>query len=108
MLTISEGASEAIRRLVESADLPDSAGLRIAAGDTTEQGTPLELALVESPGADDEVVADSGAAVFLEPEIAPALEDVILDAQISDDEVAFVIREQALQPPPATNGASPA
>jgi Fe-S cluster assembly iron-binding protein IscA len=107
VLTISPIASGAIRRLVEGTDLPSSAGIRIAAGPETEQGTALELALVESPDVDDEVFAEDGASVFVEPRVAAALDDVVLDAQVSDDEVAFVLRENQEIPPPSVNGSQP-
>ena len=52
MLTLTPTASDAIRRLVETAGAPDSAGIRIAAGEPTDQGTPLNLSLVEGPEPD--------------------------------------------------------
>ncbi|MGH2919858.1 MAG: HesB/YadR/YfhF-family protein [Solirubrobacteraceae bacterium] len=107
VLTISPAASDAIRHLVASTDMPDSAGIRIAAGAETEQGTPLELALVENPSENDEVIADDGASVFVEPRVAAALEDVILDAQVAGDEVAFVLRDDGEMGLPSENGASP-
>ncbi|MDP2710557.1 MAG: hypothetical protein Q8O56_05005 [Solirubrobacteraceae bacterium] len=90
MLTVSATASEAIRLLVESSDAPESAGVRIAAGEPTEAGTPLSLALVEAPEPGDEVIADE---VFLEPQVAPYLEATVLDAQVHEGEVAFALHD---------------
>lgn len=95
MLTVSQTASEAIQMLAENSDAPDSAGIRIAAGEPTEQGTPLSLALVDGPQPDDEVVADGDASVFLEPQVAPYLEGAVLDAQVNDGEIAFALRDDA-------------
>ncbi len=107
MLTVSPTAAEAITKLVESASAPDTAGIRIAAGQPTEQGTPLSLSLVDGPQPDDEVVQERDAAVFLEPQVAPYLADAMLDAQVSDGEVAFALRDDAGAPPPSPNGTQP-
>ena len=107
MLTISPTANEAIRLLVENADAPESAGIRIAAGEPTDRGTPLELALVDSPEPGDEVVATEEATVFLEPQVVPYLADTVLDAQVSEGQVAFELHDNDPSGPPSRNGSSP-
>ncbi|MBW3606793.1 MAG: HesB/YadR/YfhF-family protein [Actinobacteria bacterium] len=107
MLTISPTATEAIRLLVENAEAPESAGIRIAAGEPTEQGTPLELALVDSPEPGDEVIAADEATVFLEPQVAPYLADTILDAQVSEGEIAFALHDSDPATPASRNGSTP-
>lgn len=107
MLTISPTATEAIRLLVENAEAPESAGIRIAAGEPTDQGMPLELALVDSPEPGDEVVAADEATVFLEPQVVPYLADTTLDAQVSDGQVAFALHDNGQAGPPSRNGDSP-
>jgi Fe-S cluster assembly iron-binding protein IscA len=109
MLTVTPNASDAIRQLVASSDVdPDAAGIRIAAGEPTEQGTPLELALVERPEPGDEVVGQDEGAVYLAPSVADALGNTVLDAVIKDDQVSFALRDS--EPPPAytPNGDGPA
>ena len=93
MLTMTPMASEAIRQLVHAAELPESAGIRIAQGAVTEQGTALELALVDTPADADQVVEEQGASIFVEPEVAPLLDDKILDAQVAQGQVSFELRE---------------
>lgn len=106
MLTISPLASEAIRQLVIAAELPaDSAGIRIAQGSDTPQGTALELELVDTPSASDEIVADAGASVFLEPDVALLLDDKVLDAQVSEGQVAFALRDDEDADPTSANDA---
>lgn len=96
MLTVSPTAADAIRQLTESGDAPDSAGIRIAAGGPTEDGSTLSLALVNAPEPDDEVVSPDGATqVYLEPQVVPFLEGAVLEAQTSDAGVAFSLREGA-------------
>lgn len=105
MLTVTATATDAIRQLVDSSEIEaDTAGIRIAAGEATEQGTTLSLALADGPEPGDEVV-DGDASVFLEPAVADYLEDVVLDAQVNDGEVAFALRDPDQKP--SRNGSEP-
>jgi PAS domain S-box-containing protein len=107
VLTLSPTASEAIALLVEHSDVSDCAGLRIAAGEPTEQGTPLALSLVDEPEPDDEVVADGDATVFLEPRVVPYLDDAVLEAQVNDGEIAFALRDNEVSKRASENGTNP-
>lgn len=96
MLSVTESAASAITGMLETAEVSEDAGMRIST-DTAprEDGAPrteLRLALVEGPLADDEVVSD--APVFLEPEAAALLDDKVLDAEVSGDQVQFQLKEQ--------------
>jgi iron-sulfur cluster assembly protein len=92
MLAISDNAAEAIRGLLAAPEVPDSAGLRIAAPSTGE--VSFELSVAATPAEDDEVVEEQGAQVFLEPNAAALLEDKRLDAQVDAGQVTFAIAEQ--------------
>jgi Fe-S cluster assembly iron-binding protein IscA len=107
VLTVSPTAAEAIAMLVEHSDMPESGGIRIAAGEPTEHGTPLAISLVEAPEPDDEVIAGTDAAVFLEPQIAPYLDDAVLDAQVTDGEIAFALHDGDSTQSASENGAGP-
>jgi Fe-S cluster assembly iron-binding protein IscA len=78
MLAITDIAAEAIRNLTTDAELPEGSGLRITAPDP-EQG--LELSLAGRPADDDVVLSGDGVSVFLEPVVARALDDKVLDVQ---------------------------
>jgi iron-sulfur cluster assembly protein len=93
MLAISENAAEAIRGLVAAPELPDSAGLRIAAPPSGEPS--FELSVAATPAEDDQVVEEQGAQVFLEPSAAALLDDKRLDAQVEAGQVTFAIALQA-------------
>ncbi|MDQ3849058.1 MAG: Fe-S cluster assembly protein HesB [Actinomycetota bacterium] len=101
MLTVSRAAAQAIRRLIDSTELSGSAGIRIAAADPPAGGTALELALVESPQPDDQVVCADEVSVFVEAQLAALLADKMLDAEVAHGEVAFALREPPPSPPPA-------
>ena len=94
MLTLTPTAAEVVRTLVEQSPAPQSGGLRIAASTAaTDGGVELELALVEEPEALDETVEQEGATVYLDPEAAELLDDKLLDAQVAEDHVTFMLRD---------------
>jgi iron-sulfur cluster assembly protein len=109
MLTLTPIASEAIRQLTAQTDVPDVSGVRISSGAQTPEGTELELALVEEPEPTDEKVDDDGATVYLEPDVAGFLEDKVLDAQVDDGRVMFLVRDDEPGPDEvmSTNGNGP-
>jgi len=107
VLTVTPIASEAIRQLVESAGPPQPAGIRIATGEPTEQGTPISLALVEGPEPGDEVVVEDDASVFLEPTVSEVLDHTVLDAELSDGNVSFALRDNHTAGGESANGSAP-
>ena len=93
MLTLTHTAAEVVRTLVEHSPAPDSGGLRIAAGAESGGSVALELSLVEEPEPADERVEQEGATVYLDANAAELLEDKLLDAQVAEDHVTFMLRE---------------
>ena len=98
MLAITEDAAAAIKGIVGSPELPESAGLRITQEMSTEVDgqaprTDLRLSVVAGPEEDDEVL--EAERIFLDPEAAGFLDDKLLDADIVDDEVRFSLDVQA-------------
>ena len=94
MLTLTDTAAEVVRSLVNQSPTPDSGGLRIAASADGIEGVALELSLVGEPEATDETIEQSGATVYLDPDAAELLDDKLLDAQVAEDHVTFVLREE--------------
>ncbi|WP_223158993.1 Fe-S cluster assembly protein HesB [Microcella alkalica] len=92
MLTLTPTASTVIESLVSRQADPQSAGLRIdGAGQRNEFAVTVEPAPL--PG--DHVVEAGSARVFLEQHASVALDDKILDAQVSDEgAVRFAIGDQ--------------
>jgi iron-sulfur cluster assembly protein len=93
MLTITDSAASAIRSLTSQPDLPDETGMRIMKrGDSAPS---FQMALTEGPAAGDQVVEEGGARVFLEADVAGALEDKALDAEMNEQgDLAFRISDQ--------------
>ena len=99
MLAVTSQAASAIDGILAARGKPpDEAGMRITkkANHLPESSTPmpsLRLEVVEAPKAGDEVLAE--APVFLEPEAAALLDDKLLDADFSGEQVHFALREQS-------------
>ena len=49
---------------------------------------------VEEPDSEDEVIEERGVQVFLEPDVVPYLDDKLLDAEVTGDEVHFTVEPQ--------------
>ena len=105
MLMVTENAGQAIEAIVANAELPDGSGLRIDAPEELpatpdRSGVPLQLEVTSQPAAQDQVVSEGGAKVFIAPAAAPILDDKVLDVQVSEDKdrVQFVIAPQQGQP----------
>lgn len=97
MLTITTDAADAIRAIVSSPELPETAGVRIAPATQSADtgGAALVLELASAPGAEDEVIDEEGAQVFLDPATADALSDKLLDAEIdSGGQFRFAVVER--------------
>jgi Fe-S cluster assembly iron-binding protein IscA len=112
VLTLTPTAAEVVRRLVDQSPAPDSAGLRISAADETGDGVELELSLVGEPDDLDETIEQGGATVYLDPGAAELLDDKLLDAQVADDHITFVLRQDDKEDPggshePGRNGHGP-
>ena len=91
MLSITPTAAQAIEILLDDGPGMDG-GLRIARQwSATEDEALLAFALESRPESGDEVVVQQGARLFLAPEAAPLLTDMVLDARIEETSVEFRI-----------------
>ena len=94
MLALTEGAVDAVKRLVESSDeTTDSSGLRMVA-EPVGLRMNLQLSVVPLPAEDDQIIEEQGARIFLEPEAAALLDDKVLDASVEQGQVAFTLADQ--------------
>jgi iron-sulfur cluster assembly protein len=88
MMTLTPTAAQAVRSLVNHLDVDmESGGLRIASGDDAS----LALTVVNGPESADERIDVDGAHVFMEPAAAELLGSKVLDAQVGDGGVQFVL-----------------
>ncbi|MGI8677717.1 MAG: HesB/IscA family protein [Jatrophihabitans sp.] len=89
-LTLTDSAAIEIRNLVAQPEVPEDGGVRIAdSGDGA-----LTLSLTGGPDAGDQIVENSGARVFLEPQAGQLLDDSTLDAGVDEQgQVQFTLGE---------------
>jgi len=80
VLTLTDTAQNAIRRILDAPEASHRGGLRIA---PVEAGR-LQLSVAEEPAPGDDVVERDGARVFLEPGAAAMLADSTLDAIVAE------------------------
>lgn len=92
MLTLTPTATTVIESLVAREADPGSAGLRI---DGAAQQDEFAVTVERAPLPGDHVVESGSARVFLEQHASVALDDKVLDAQVSDEgSVRFAIGDQ--------------
>ncbi len=92
MLSLTHDAAHAIEDILQSADAPTSAGVRITqapSGTNSAGPSELRVTLAEEPVDGDEVIEEEGARVFVEDTVSGYLDDKELDAQVVGDAVRF-------------------
>lgn len=97
MLTVTPAAAAAVTTILQSAEAPEGAGLRVQLGMDATGERAIGIAVVPEPEPGDERVptpADDD--VFLDPELVELLDHHVLDAEIEGQNVAFSIRPQSL------------
>ncbi|NED99334.1 Fe-S cluster assembly protein HesB [Phytoactinopolyspora halotolerans] len=95
MLVLTSNAVSAIRQLSQETAGAEHAGLRISSAADTNGTTDLMASISSGPEPHDEVVEIEGARVYLSPQAAPALEDMVLDAEpAGHGEVRFELMPQ--------------
>jgi iron-sulfur cluster assembly protein len=97
MLTLTETAIEALDAVVESAPVSDAAGVRISRQVGADSQPGLAITLVEVPDPSDQVVetGDEHVPLFVAEEAVAELDDKILDAQVHDGQVGFLVGTQS-------------
>jgi iron-sulfur cluster assembly protein len=103
MLAVTNNAAEAIKAL---ASAPGAEGVRISPGEVEDGAVELQLELSEAPESQDMVLEADGAQIFLDPSVAPVLDDKVLDAEVEQGEVRFAVVEQG-EVTQARNGHGP-
>jgi len=96
MITLTPEATDAIRELVDNAELPDTGGLRLDMNDATLNSAPpsLALTLVETPATGDEVIDQGGIHVYVSKQAAPLLDGKEIDARNEPAGVTFRVNDK--------------
>ena len=93
MLTMTENATTVVKTLAARGGTDAEGGLRIST--STPESREYAVEVTPGPAEADTVVEADGARVFLEPNAATALDDKILDADVSTEgNIRFSLAEQ--------------
>lgn len=97
MLALTQDATETIEGILAGPEVPDGAGLRIAATNPSDGDVPsaLQVRLAAGPDDHDEVIEEAGARVFVEDAVTEFLDDKLLDVDRDGPQVRFAILGQA-------------
>lgn len=93
MLALTHDAADAIETILTAPGMPEGAGIRIAPAPATDGRGTLEVTIASSPDADDKVIEESGARVFVQESVVEYLDGKTLDAQVDDERVGFTLIE---------------
>ena len=96
MLALTSDAQQAIEGVLSATGIPAGAGLRIAPPAEVDAAgsAQLEVTIAAVPAEGDQVIGELGARVFVDEAAAEFLDDKVLDASISGEEIRFAIAEQ--------------
>jgi Fe-S cluster assembly iron-binding protein IscA len=81
MLVLTPTAVAVVNTLTTADGQPASTGLRISADAAPPEGG-LQVEIAPGPAQNDQVLADVGVRVYLDPDAATYLEDKVLDAKV--------------------------
>ena len=97
MLTLTPTASAAVHALLDNPELPDSSGLRLQSQVDASGRPGIGIEVVSAPVDGDQLIsAGEGHDVFLAADVAPVLDDQVLDADLDEQRVAFSLRPQSV------------
>jgi Fe-S cluster assembly iron-binding protein IscA len=93
VLALTPTAADAVRRLAGGSGLGPESGVRIAVGEDSADGS-LEVEVTAGPRERDATIEREGARVYVESDIAPLLDDKLLDAEVEGEQVRFTVTER--------------
>ena len=95
MLKVTLAAVEAILQLMQT---EGAKGLRLHVGSRRFSRVPaVQVEVALAPAVEDTVLEVDGARLYLDPETHRAVDDKVLDADLTGDEPRFMIYEQSTQ-----------
>jgi Fe-S cluster assembly iron-binding protein IscA len=93
MLQITENAASAFREILDREELSGNA-IRIAPTRENDGQLGITLLAIDRPGPGDAATQAEGVEVVVAEELAPSLDEAILDVKRSDEGAEFFLRSQ--------------
>lgn len=94
MVGISSRAASLVQDIQQQQGIPQDYGVRIAGEEDGMGGVEVSLSFAEAPEAEERVTEEQGTRLFVEPQLAELLDEVVLDVEESDGEQALILRER--------------
>jgi iron-sulfur cluster assembly protein len=91
MLQLTTSAADFIRATRDQQGYSDDVALRIER--RPDDLSALQLGFAEAPRVDDRVGETEGVPVFVSADVAPELDDKLLDVQLTPDGASLVLRD---------------
>jgi Fe-S cluster assembly iron-binding protein IscA len=93
MLQVTQNAASAFRNILDREDMTGNA-IRIAPTREGDGQLGITLLAIDSPAPGDAATSAEGVQVVVAEELAPSLDDAILDAKETDQGAEFFLRSQ--------------
>ena len=93
MLEVTQAASSAFRTFLDRNDVEGTA-IKLVAEHSADGETGIGVEPIDQPGPKDVATRSTGVVVVLAPEIAPSLDDAVLDARQTDTGADLFVRAQ--------------
>jgi Fe-S cluster assembly iron-binding protein IscA len=92
MLQITPEATGVVRAMREERGIPEDYGLRVYSDSTDDGQQAIRLGFADEPFEGDQVNEGDAAKVFVSPDLAEALEDIVIDVDQAGEETRLVLR----------------
>ena len=93
MLEVTQKASDAFRTFLERTDVRGSA-IKLVPEASSDGETGIGVQPIEQPGPNDVATSSPGVVVVVAAELAPVLQDAVLDARDTDTGADLFVRAQ--------------
>ena len=91
MLEVTQAASNAFRTFLDRSDVKGNA-IKLVPERGADGQTGIGVVPVDQPAPEDVATGSTGVVVVLAPEIAPSLDDAVLDARETDSGADLFVR----------------
>lgn len=94
MLQVTDSAATAFRNLLNQEDVPGTA-IRLAPTMQQDGQSGITLQAIDQPAPEDQATDAKDVQVVVAPELAPSLDEAVLDARPTDQGAEFYLRPQS-------------
>lgn len=92
MLQITQEATGVVQEMRAQRGIPDDYGLRVYSDNTDDGQQAIRLGFADEPFEGDQVTEAEAARVFVSPDLADALSDIVIDIDQAGEETRLVLR----------------